>query len=157
MDDGIIDLPSWAAEREERKRAATFAVWGGEGERSRFALPVWRTVYLLGGIRGGVLWTDASGELHPFFVLDLGAEPARTEFPATIAVRLEEREPPALAVEEGVAAVLLAATPERRWLLVVAGEDVGADEPDAASREDLLFLAGECAGLLMHRGLGDDV
>ena len=157
MDEGIIDLSQWVAEREDRQRTATFAVWGGEGERSRFALPVWRTIYLLHGVRGGVVWTGAGDRgVQPFFVLDLGAEPARTEFSPEISSQLRDREPPALALSEGIAAVLLARTADRTWFLLVAGEEVGEDEPDRRSREDLLFLAGECAGLLLHRGLGDE-
>lgn len=157
MDDGVIDLSQWVADRDERQRTATFAVWGGEGERSRFALPVWRTIYLLRGVRGGVAWTGpGDAGVHPFFVLDLGAEPARTEFPSTVSALLRDREPPAFALSEGLAAVLLARSSDRTWLLLVAGDEVGEEEPDARSREDLLFLAGECAGLLMHRGLGEE-
>lgn len=52
--DDIIDLGEYLRRRDEAEKAprTAFAVWGGEGKRARFALPLWRIVYLAGGARG---------------------------------------------------------------------------------------------------------
>lgn len=154
MSDEIIDLSRY---REQRRAGTAFAVAGGKGERSYLALPVWRATYLLGGERGGILWAPPEGgALRPLFVLDLAEEPARTGFGVEGASRLQGSEPPAVDLAEGAVTILLARQDERTWFLVVAGREVGASEPDSGTREDLLFVAGECAGLLMHRGLSPD-
>jgi len=154
MDDKIIDLGDYRAERSER---TAFSVAGGGDEASRLALPVWRAVYLLGGDRGGIVWTPARQRRdppHSFFVLDLARDPARTEFEAGALTGMTERDPPALEVAAESVAVLLAGDQHRSWFMLVTGRRSGASEPSARTREDLLFLAGECAGLLIHRGLG---
>lgn len=159
MSDDVIDLGSYLGGQPPGKGGA-FALWGAEGERSRFALPLWRVVYLLDGDRGGVLWTPArnpAAAASPFFVLDLAREPARTEFEGVTPETLAGEEAPSLAVGRGSAAVLLGRDQERVWWLVVTGPDVGREPPESGAREDVLFLAGECAGLLMHRGLGEEV
>jgi len=151
MSEKVIDLAQWketAAEREEP--ASTFTVWGEEGERTRLALPVWRAIYLLGGDRGGILELGEGGEVEPFFVLDLASDPARLDFDGATLRRLGEREPPRVEVAPGIGGVCLAQEEARTWLLLVTGEEVGGEALERRSREDLLFLAGECAGLLCH-------
>lgn len=148
MDDDIIQLSDYL---DEGERQTTFSLEGGEGERSRLALPVWRAVYLLDGDRGGVVWTSSPGGApHALFVLDLGANPARTDFGAGVVEGFGGREPPAVRVRDEGVAVLLARDEHRSWYLVVVGRDPDQGEPSPESREDLLFLAGECAGLLLH-------
>ena len=153
----IIDLEDFRR-RRPLERGTTFSVWGGDGERSRFALPIWRAIYLIGGERGGIVWLpedpEASSTPTPVFVLDLAAEPARTDFDATLMARLVRGEPPDVEDEHpaGVA-IYLGKDGSRRWFLVVSGGDGQDRELVGKSREDLLFLAGECSGLLFHRDL----
>lgn len=155
MSEHIIDLDDFR-KRRPQELGSTFAVWGGEGERSRFALPIWRAIYLVGGERGGVVWMPEGGDParapHPYFVLDLAAEPARTDFDATLLSNLAQGEAPAVEAEHpsGVA-VLLGEDCGRRWYLVVAGGRDPAKQLVGKPREDLLFIAGECSGLLFHR------
>lgn len=152
MSDEIIDLSEYQAEREGRR---AFSVAGGEGERSRLTLPMWRAIYLLDGERGGIVRAGGPGSgLHSFFVLDLGESPARTGFDGEGARRLESRDPPAVDVSEGAATILLSRDDRRGWFLVITGPKVGASELGRREREDLLFLSGECAGLLLHRDVG---
>ena len=68
--------------------------------------------------------------------------------------RLVRREPPDVEDEHpaGVA-IYLGKDGSRRWFLVVSGGDGQDRELVGKSREDLLFLAGECSGLLFHRDL----
>ena len=53
----------------------------------------------------------------------------------------------------GGLAVYLGEDTDRKWYLVV--DDLEETQPDLPGRpqNDLLFLAGECAGLLFFRGL----
>ena len=160
-DDDVIDLTSYrgrALPKTGREGSpGRFAVWGADGKRSRFALPVWRSIYLVAGGRGGLLWTPRRGGVEgpeAFFVLDLVSEPARTEFTLPSPVGLDEAEPPNLLEQEGSVAVFLGSRDERNWFLIVDDRNV-ADPISADAREDLMFLAGECAGLLFFRELAD--
>jgi len=157
VSENIIDLEDFRG-RRLLDRGTSFSVWGGDGERSRFALPIWRAIYLIGGERGGIVWLpeDPGGfsTPTPLFVLDLAAEPARTDFDGTLMARLVRGEPPDVEDEHpaGVA-IYLGKDGSRRWFLVVSGGEGQARELVGKSREDLLFLAGECSGLLFHRDL----
>ena len=76
MSDGIIDLGEYLRRRDgPSEPASTFALFGADGERSRFALPLWRAIYLAAGERGGVVWQGSrGGPLEPFVVLDLAKQ-----------------------------------------------------------------------------------
>jgi len=81
MSDGIIDIgPYLDAAADDG--AGPFALWGGDGERSRFALPLWRCIYLAGGNRGGILSipVKGAGGFEPLIVLDLASDPPRLGF-----------------------------------------------------------------------------
>lgn len=162
MDD-IIDLGEYLRRREEGEQAprTAFAVWGGDGERARFALPLWRVVCMVGGTRGGLVWVPSGDErparLRPFVVLDLSEEPARTRFAARLVHGMNDCATPTLREEgdEGLT-VHLGEQDGRRWYVVVdeIGDSKGAME--GRVRDDILFLAGECAGLLFFRGFANE-
>jgi len=153
MSDGIIDLGEYLRRREgEDERTSTFALWGADGERSRFALPLWRSIYLAGGERGGIVWQiDPAAGLRPFVVLDLAREPARTEFPAGAVAALQDVEAPASREAKGALAIHLGERNGKKWFLVILGNPDRMKGLPAQDREDVLFLAGECAGLLFLR------
>lgn len=168
MGDGIIDFEEFARRRreEEEPPRSTFAIWGGEGERTRFALPLWRAAGLAMGHRAVVAWEPAGAEadeLRALVVLDLAVEPPRTAVPGDRVAGLRSASgPPALAVADDSVAVFLGEGRGRRWYLVVDDlEGAGGDEErsSALAADELFFLAGECAGLLFHRDLSglDDV
>jgi len=159
MRDEVIDLGEYARRKEEEAEPvrATFAIWGGEGERSRFALPLWRAAYLASVSRAGLVWEGAGGAsdaLEPFVVLDLGEEPARTRFPVDLveSVRMA-RVPPVMEIGDEGGVIFLGERDERRWYMVLCDPVEEPEEAPVKVREDLHFLAGECAGLLFHRGL----
>ena len=129
MDD-IIDLGDYLRRRDVPEPAprTAFSVWGGEDERTRFALPLWRIVHLAGGARGGLVWVPAADE-RPSRLRAFGG--------AGLAVHLGEQE-------------------GRRWYLVVAETGENPVAIEGRVRDDLLFLAGECAGLLFFRGLAGE-
>ncbi len=157
--DHVIDLREYLKGKKEDRRG-TFSIWGGEGERSRFALPMWRAIYLAQGDWGALLWgrdEHVPRKLTPFFVLDLKSDPARTDVDPQLADGLWSGEAPQLLEHPGgTVLVLLGKRNGRRWFLAISGEGVDAG-PEAAIRDDLLFLAGECAGLLFHRDLAGNV
>jgi hypothetical protein len=162
MTDEIIDLTQYLNREpaEQKPSRAAFAPWGADGERSRFALPLWRTIYLAQGERGSIVWRDADsdGDPHAFLVLDLGQDPARLLVNHDAIPLTEDGEPPALHDHgsEGVA-VFLGVRGTRIWHLVVDGGDQRTSALTARTREDILFLAGECAGLLFLWDLADEV
>ncbi len=155
MSDGIIDLGEYLRRREgeEDERASTFALWGADGERSRFALPLWRSIYLAGGERGGIVWQiDPAADPRPFVVLDLAHEPARTTFPGEAVAGLQGAEAPAfLEAARGSLAIHLGERNGKKWFLVIQGSPERMKGLSPGDREDVLFLAGECAGLLFLR------
>ena len=160
VSDGIIDLTEYIRRKEDNTGggAATFSLWGAEGERSRFALPLWRTIYLAGGERGGLLRMPAQkpGTLEPFVVLDLAEDPPRLDFGADLVRDLVGDEAPLVRdAGEGGFVVFLGFGAECFWYLMVEGRD-GEGILGGRAREDVLFMAGECAGLLFLRGLADE-
>lgn len=159
VDDGqVIDIRQYLAENESAPFPRVFSVWGGEEGRSWFALPVWRAITLLGGDWGGIVslpGLEVASAPSSLFALDLKEEPARVESPLHPLPVLFDEEAPAVAVgpeSGGGLAVLLGGGAERRWFLRVLG---GRSEtlPEGKARETLLFLAGECSGLLFLREL----
>jgi hypothetical protein len=155
-DDHVIDIRQYLAQKAGASFPRVFSVWGGEGGHSRFALPVWRAVNLLGGDWGGIVSLpsiEAGAEPCPLFVVDLKEEPARTMSPLSPLPGLRARKAPSVAVgaESGLA-VLLGEGDGRQWFLRILGGRSGI-LPEGKARETLLFLAGECSGLLFHREL----
>ncbi len=158
MSDDIIDLGEYLRKRDgEDEPASTFALWGAEGERSRFALPLWRCIYIAGGERGGVVWqVDPATEPRPFIVLDLAKDPARTDFAAGAVAGFEREESPALhEARQDWLTIFLGTHNAKRWFLVIQGRAGCMERLKARDREDMLFLAGECAGLLFLRDFAD--
>ena len=91
-------------------------------------------------------------------MLDLGQDPARLEVDPDAIPLSEDGEPPALHDygAEGVT-IFLGVRGEQVWHLVVDGGDKRTGLLSAKTREDILFLAGECAGLLFLREFADKV
>ena len=156
-DDDVIDLRDYLYDDADSP-LQYFSVWGGDGEHSRFSLPLWRAIYIAVGERAGLVWTprrtERTTEVEAHFVLDLASEVPRTEFDPEVVAVLDGKTAPAAAdLEDRGVVVFLGEQGDRRWYLVV--DQVSADRGpmDRQGREDLLFLAGEAAGLLFHRGL----
>jgi hypothetical protein len=155
-DDHVIDIRRFLGGAPEGPEEGAFAVWGGGGERSRFALPLWRAIYLAGGEWGGIISLsrhESRDVTRPLFVLDLKRDPARIFDSAGSLSLLRGEEAPALALTgDRELSVLLGADGGTQWFLQIRGGSLTA-APDGRSRETLLFLAGECAGLLFFREL----
>lgn len=155
MADDIIDLEQFLHRRAgSRAPSGTMALWGADGERSRFALPLWRVVHVADADRGVIFWRSLTGDRtpRPFVVLDLASDPARLELTGTDfpdeSTQLDDRVAGGLLVRLGI-------QDDRVWGLLVDGGG-RRQRLSARSREDILFLCGECAGLLFLRSFADE-
>ncbi|MGE0158445.1 MAG: hypothetical protein AB7T31_03480 [Gemmatimonadales bacterium] len=154
MADQIIDITRYLErEHEDEVLPGAIALWGADGERSRFALPLWRVLHISGGERGVILWRRTSGDRtpHPFVVIDVARDPARLRLEGSWLARCETHESATLhdLGPDGIL-VYLGTRDERIWcLLAEGGRREGPLDPKR--REDVLFMAGECAGLLFLR------
>ncbi len=160
MSDGIIDLTQYLNrwDEDEEEEGGTFALWGADGERSRFALPLWRAIYLADAERGYIAWSETGSDRPvPFVVLDLARDPARLEIARGFLNVTEDGVPPVLRDRgsEGLD-IYLGERDNRVWHLVVDGGRKNSGALEARAREDILFLAGECAGLLFLRDFADE-
>lgn len=159
MADEIIDLTRYLQRDVEGDvPRGAMSLWGADGERSRFALPLWRIIYLAKAERGVIVWAPGSGARpEPFVALDLACEPARTEVHVELPSFDEEHDASLHDLGPDGLVVHLGWRAGRMWCLVVDGGDQRDGALDARAREDILFLAGECAGLLFARDLADEV
>lgn len=155
-DDRVIDIRKYLTEAPEVRSPGTFSVLGGGGERSRFAMPVWRSIYLVGGDWGGIVALPKDGEgrqAGPFFVLDLKQDPARNEVPTHSLTGLLGKSVPSMTTtKDGGLAISLGEDEKHSWFLLVLGGHT-AEPQERSDREALLFLAGECSGLLFYKKL----
>jgi hypothetical protein len=159
MADEIIDISRYLERDAPRAPApATMALWGADGERSRFALPLWRVVHLAEAERGVILWRSTSGDRspHPFVVVDLTHDPARLDVTGPGLSYCRQAESATLhdLGPDGLV-VYLGSRDERVWCLLAEGGDRRSQQLEPHKREDVLFLAGECAGLLFLRDFAD--
>ena len=67
-----------------------------------------------------------------------------------------DQSPSLVDLEEEGLVVYLGARAGRIWTLLVDGGEGRGEPLPRSAREDILFLAGECAGLLFLRDLADD-
>lgn len=173
MDGNIIDLQGYVADR-----ASHFAVWGGEGTRARFALPLWRAAALAKVRRVGLLKRPRSEEealtgptlvldertdalarniqieaTVPIFVLDLGADEARLKYDGSVIPA--GIEPPIVLEDQDQFVIALGARGPFDWFLILDTPGENVEELDTLVREQLLFFAGECAGLLEYQGIAE--
>ena len=160
MANKIIDLTRYLKrDAETDLPRGSMALWGADGERSRFALPLWRIIYLAQAERGLIVWRSPKGDRAPvpFVALDLTHEPARTELTSGLPWFGEDDEPALYERGSDGLVVHLGWRCGRTWSLVVDSGDAKATRLAARTREDILFLAGECAGLLFLRDFADDL
>jgi hypothetical protein len=149
-DESIIDLAEWvrARESESEDPVSPLALHGVTGERRRYVLPLWRMAYLAQARWAGLLRESSTG-IEAVVVLDLRQDPPRTEPPGGIRPLGPSDRPPGIRVlGEGDLQLPLGQTPDgSRWCVTISDRQRSV-QPEAPDREDLLFLAGECAGLL---------
>ncbi len=152
MSDEIIDIRRYLKREPARDLPrGAMALWGADGERSRFALPLWRIIHLAQAERGMIVSCEPGGHQtpEPFVVLDLGADPVRCAIGPRAMPRYGADEAPALLDRDSDGlALFLGSEAGRLWALLVDGGSSRTEPLSPSLREDILFLAGECAGLL---------
>jgi hypothetical protein len=141
-DEPVIHLDAYRKQRAAAPRRG-LALSGAEGERRHFALPLWRMASAAGADWAAVVrWVDGVG--RSVTVLDLDRDRPRDEPPQGLPSAPSE--PPPAVIEDGSTRVLpIGAHEGDVWAVVLSGAQLAERMP----REELLFLAGECAGLLM--------
>jgi tetratricopeptide (TPR) repeat protein len=163
----IVYLESYRGRKDIRLRQ-TLALNGHDPERSKVLLQIWRAMSLLGADRGAVLWLDEYGPglAHAHALLDLASDrPRRLISPVPLRAAWDAGVPGLLDMasaagrlgmdSEGIksaSAVALGSDGPRSWFLYL---DSLTPRP-ALTEElagELMFVAGECASLLLHRDL----
>jgi len=161
---GILRLDAYRERREQRLRLAA-SLYRADPQRSKMFQTLAQVVPLVGADRAATVWIDEYGPglVHPHVVLDLVSDRPRRVFPAEPLRRAWEAGVPGvfetqtvgLARGEGqpwVVAVALGSDGTRSWFLVADAVSPRAGV-DADTRERLLFLAGECSAVVLHRDL----
>jgi hypothetical protein len=150
-DDHIIDLAAYLEARErDLDHEGPLAVLGSEGERRRFILPLWRGAYVAGAGWVGLVREDGPDRLEAVVVIDLRSDPARPEPETGLPpLQLEDKPPSLRMTSDGAMVLALGEGPGgRRWMLVLAELEPDDEVLEDEIRENLLYLAGECAGLM---------
>ncbi len=159
MADEIIDITRYLKrEPASDLPRGTMSLWGADGERSRFALPLWRIIYLASSERAVISWADETRQsrVSPFVILDIGSDPARQAVDPTRIPRFNPDEGPSIIDFEAEGLVIyLGSRAGKVWTLLVDEVTERTEPLSRSAREDILFLAGECAGLLFLRDLAD--
>lgn len=166
----VIHIDDYRVRREQRRRDV-FALYGADYERSRLVLQLWRAVSLLGADRAAAVWVDEYGPglAHVYCLLDLAADPPRRSFSLDLLRAAWAQGVPGMwdvpdvdrsysvALPDGVrsgCAIALGSDGARAWFLVVDSH-TARQLVSASVCAELMFSAGECAGLVLHRDLGE--
>jgi hypothetical protein len=110
--------------------------------------------------RGVILWRNTSGDRtpHAFVVIDVARDPTRLRLEGAWIEHCEAQESATLhdLGADGIV-VYLGTRADKIWCLLAEG-GAGRKAPlEPKRREDILFMAGECAGLLFLRDMADGV
>lgn len=165
----VLQLEAYR-DRRERRFERALALYGADAERARLVRHLWVAASVGGGDRAAVVWVDEYGPglAHTHVILDLASDLPRRAFsvePLRLAwsggvpglYDLPEKQGVNRFSEQGssrsLCAVALGSDGLRAWFLVVDGQTPRAP----LSEEDsgwLMFVAGECSAILMHRDMG---
>lgn len=161
---GILRLDAYRERREQRRRLSA-SLYRADPQRSKMFQNLAQVAALVGADRAATVWIDEYGPglVHPHVVLDLVSDRPRRAFPAEPLRRaweagvpgVFETQGPVLSRAEGQAwtvAVALGSDGTRSWFLVADAVSPKLSLTDDV-RERLLFLAGECSAVVLHRDL----
>lgn len=164
----VVSLDDYRGDRKARLRE-TLALYGADGDRSKLVMRLWEAVEVVRADRAAVVWIDeyGPGMVHVHCLLDLGAETPRRAFAIEPLRRAWEEGIPGLLDEselthsgdrilpEGprsLSAVALGSDGVRAWFLVADSRSPRSPLSEMAV-ESLMFLAGECASIVLHQDL----
>ncbi len=160
----IAYLDEYRVRREQRLRRS-LALYGADPERSRVASRLAEALAVVEGDRASAVWVDEYGPglVHVHCLIDAGADEPRGDFPIEPLRDAWDRGVPGLLDRPGselsggtqggarsLRAVALGSDGSRAWFVIV--DSAGRRIPlDAIRRTRLMFVAGECAGVLLHQ------
>lgn len=165
----VVSLDDRRGHRETRLRL-TLALYGVEERRGLLASRLGQVLELTGADRGALVWIDEYGPglVHPHCVLDLISDRPRRSFAMEPLRRAWERGIPGFLDEpdlassshriltespRSLAAVALGSDGLRAWFLVLDSK-TPRTRFEGGTADSLMFLAGECASIVIHDDLG---
>jgi tetratricopeptide (TPR) repeat protein len=157
----VLRLEDYRDRRVQRLRVAE-SLYSAAPGRQALLRHITEAASITGADRAAIVWVDEYGPglVHPHVVLDLLADRPRRSFSAEGLRRAWELGVPSALDEPGsgtsdwqsALSVALGSDGTRAWFLVT--ESVTARSMlDADVREKIMFLAGECSALVLHRDL----
>jgi len=160
----ILRLDAYRERRDQRLRLAT-SLYRADPARSELLQHLARVAVLVGADRAATVWVDEYGPgiVHPHVVLDLLSDRPRRAFAADPLRKAWEGGVPGLFEGQGAGvgrgdgpnwtvAVALGSDGTRSWFLVADAVTPGRGMPEAL-RDRVMFLAGECSAVVLHRDL----
>ncbi len=161
---GILRLDVYRGRREQRLRLSA-SLYRADPQRSKIFQSLSRVAALVGADRAATVWIDEYGPglVHPHVVLDLVSDRPRRALPAEPLRRALEAGVPGVFETQGAGfsrdegqpwtvAVALGSDGTRSWFLVADAVSPRTRLPDDV-RERLLFLAGKCSAVVLHKDL----
>jgi len=157
----VLRIEDYRDRRSQRLRVAE-SLYSASTGRSALLGHLVSAASITGADRAAVVWVDeyGAGLVHPHVVLDLLADRPRRAFSADTLKRAWELGVPAAldepssptAERPSSVSVALGSDGTRAWFLVT--ESLAPRSLlDAGSRGRIMFLAGECSALVLHRDL----
>ena len=157
-------------DRKDSRLRRTLALYAHDAEKHRILDQIWRALTLVQGDRGAVVWLDdyGPGLPHAYALLDLASDrPRRLFSPAPFAGAWDVGVPGLLDIPDAweklgkdgagirsVCTVALGSDGPRSWFLCLDSLTPRTSLSTSVAG-DLMFIAGECASLLLHRDLED--
>jgi tetratricopeptide (TPR) repeat protein len=159
----VLKLDEYRDRRAQRLLRAR-ALLGRDTTRLALFDHLGEVARLTGADRAAAVWIDETGQdlVHPHVIVDLVADRPRRIFSSDPLRRAWDLGIPGTweggssgeGAPVGVLAIALGSDGARSWFLVCDSQ-VRRPRLDADRRQRLMFLAGECSALVLHRDLDD--
>ncbi len=160
----VLRLDEYRDRRQQRSSLSrVLSAWNEQ--RSALHDNLVEVLRLAGADRAAIVWIDeyGPGQVHPHLVVDLASDQPRRHFPEGPLHLAWQAGVPGTCDEVGdrstpfggAFAVALGSDGGRGWFLI-ADTTTTRDVLDDATREQILFLAGECSAIVLHRDLDAD-
>ena len=155
----VLLFEDYLCRRAQRLRIAE-SLCGASETRLALLTHVAEAASVTGADRSAIVWVDEynPGLVHPHVILDLRSDRPRRSFAADPLRQAWELGVPGALDEPGTSplpstlAVALGSDGTRAWFLVAESAAPRA-VLDSEARERVMFLAGECSAVVMHRDL----
>jgi tetratricopeptide (TPR) repeat protein len=157
----VLRLEDYRGKRAHRLRLAD-GLYSADPRRLAIFRHLGEVAALCDADRAATVWVDeyGPGSVHPHVVLDqtsdrprrfFSVEPLRRAWELGVPGAIDALADPASSIPTTFA-ISLGSDGMRAWFLV-AESTAGRPLLDAATRDRLMFLAGECAAVLLHRDM----